>query len=154
MRTHHTPNAIRLRRLAAPIARDGNGESRQPRLGVRAPSLVAVTRATILCAVVLAAACGSSTGAPGGPLPPDGIPPIDPQVIQDQDDMTWDDYTPIPGRNWADPSLVPTQRQFKVALVAVDFEDQPFVGASRHRPRRACTCTLAGPVVRARACVT
>jgi len=52
--------------------------------------------------------------------------PIDPQVVQDQDDMTWDDYNPIPGKNWADPSLVP-EREFRMALVAVDFPDQPFV---------------------------
>jgi M6 family metalloprotease-like protein len=52
--------------------------------------------------------------------------PIDPQIIQDQDDMTWDDYHPIPGKNWADPSLIP-ERKFKMALVAVDFPDQPFV---------------------------
>jgi M6 family metalloprotease-like protein len=51
---------------------------------------------------------------------------IDPQIIQDQDDMTWSDYHPIPGKNWADPSLVP-ERKFKMALVAVDFPDQPFV---------------------------
>lgn len=52
--------------------------------------------------------------------------PIDPQQVQDQDDMTWDDYRPIPGKNWADPSLVP-ERKFRMALVAVDFPDQPFV---------------------------
>jgi hypothetical protein len=46
--------------------------------------------------------------------------PIDPQIVQDQDDMTWDDYHPIPGKNWADPSLVP-ERKFRMALVAVDF---------------------------------
>lgn len=54
-------------------------------------------------------------------------PPIDPQKVQDQDTMTWADYHPIPGVNWADPKLVPTKKQFKVALVAVDFPDQPFV---------------------------
>ncbi len=52
--------------------------------------------------------------------------PIDPQIVQDQDDMTWDDYRPIPGKNWADPSLEP-KRKFRMALVAVDFPDQPFV---------------------------
>jgi M6 family metalloprotease-like protein len=52
--------------------------------------------------------------------------PIDPQVVRDQDLMTWDDYKPIPGKNWADPSLVP-ERKFRMALVAVDFPDQPFV---------------------------
>jgi len=51
---------------------------------------------------------------------------IDPQIVQDQDEMTWDDYHPIPGRNWADQSLVP-ERKFRMALVAVDFPDQPFV---------------------------
>ena len=40
--------------------------------------------------------------------------------------MTWEDYRPIPGVDWANPSLQPT-RGFKMALVAVDFPDQPFV---------------------------
>ena len=48
--------------------------------------------------------------------------PIDQQVIRDQDKMTWDDYKPIPGKNWADPSLIP-ERKFRMALVAVDFPD-------------------------------
>ena len=52
--------------------------------------------------------------------------PIDPQRCQDQQDMTWDDYHPIPGANWFDPSLVPA-RSLRIALVAVDFPDQPFV---------------------------
>ena len=54
-------------------------------------------------------------------------PPLDPQKPQDQQDMTWDDYHPIPGVDWADPARVPSKKQFKVALVAVDFRDQPFV---------------------------
>lgn len=53
-------------------------------------------------------------------------PPIDPQLVQDQDDMTWNDYKPIPGKNWADPSLK-AGRQMRIALIAIDFEDQPFV---------------------------
>src|SRR5262245_10258469 len=53
-------------------------------------------------------------------------PPLDPQRVQDQDDMTWADYKPIPGINWGDAGHVP-QRALKVALVAIDFEDQPFV---------------------------
>jgi M6 family metalloprotease-like protein len=53
--------------------------------------------------------------------------PIDLQRVKDQDDMRWSDYVPIPGVNWADPSLKPTRRQFRVALVAIDFDDQPFV---------------------------
>jgi M6 family metalloprotease-like protein len=54
------------------------------------------------------------------------LPPIDPQKVQDQDAMTWDDYRPIPGKNWADPSLKP-ERPFRLAVVAIDFPDQPFV---------------------------
>ena len=54
------------------------------------------------------------------------LTPIDHQVVQDQDDMTWADYEPIPGRNWADPALEP-ERGFKLAVMAIDFPDQPFV---------------------------
>ena len=52
--------------------------------------------------------------------------PLDPQRVQDQDLMTWADYRPIPGRNWADPSLKP-ERGFRLAVVAIDFPNQPFV---------------------------
>ena len=52
--------------------------------------------------------------------------PLDPQRVQDQDAMTWADYRQIPGANWADNS-VPGERVLRVALVAVDFPDQPFV---------------------------
>lgn len=63
----------------------------------------------------------------GGPQAPDSFPPaIDPQAWQDQDDMTWADYHAIPGLNWADRSRAP-ERAIRVALVAIDFEDQPFV---------------------------
>jgi len=56
----------------------------------------------------------------------ESLTPIDPQQIQDQDQMTWKDYRPIPGKNWADPSLVP-ERGFRLAVVAIDFPGQPFV---------------------------
>jgi M6 family metalloprotease-like protein len=56
-----------------------------------------------------------------------GPPPLDPQRVQDQQEMTWADYHPIPGVNWADPARVPSKKQFRVALIAVDFPDQPFV---------------------------
>ncbi len=54
------------------------------------------------------------------------LAPIDPQQVQDQELMTWDDYCPIPGHNWADSSLEP-ERGFRLAVVAIDFPDQPFV---------------------------
>ena len=65
-------------------------------------------------------------GLPAGTQPAAEIRPLDPQRVQDQQEMTWADYRPIPGVNWADPSLV-AQRKLRVALVAVDFPDQPFV---------------------------
>lgn len=40
--------------------------------------------------------------------------------------MTWADYRPIPGTRWADNALEP-QRKLRVALIAIDFADQPFV---------------------------
>jgi M6 family metalloprotease-like protein len=55
-----------------------------------------------------------------------GLRPIDPQVVQDQDLMTWEDYRPIPGINWADPYLKP-ERGFRLAVLAIDFPNQPFV---------------------------
>jgi len=54
------------------------------------------------------------------------VPPLDPQQVQDQDLMTWADYHPIPGHDWVDPSLTP-KRAFRLAVVAIDFPDQPFV---------------------------
>jgi M6 family metalloprotease-like protein len=65
-------------------------------------------------------------GRPGQDRGPAPLPPLDPQRVQDQDTMTWDDYRPIPGRNWADPSLKP-KRGFRLAVVAIDFPGQPFV---------------------------
>ena len=68
-----------------------------------------------------------SAGGPPAPKADLAAPgPIDPQRVQDQDAMTWADYRPIPGHNWADPSLKP-QRGFKLAVVGIDFPDQPFV---------------------------
>ena len=67
-------------------------------------------------------------GTASQPVKPGGksLAPIDPQKVQDQDTMTWADYRPIPGHNWADPSLKP-ERGFRLALVAIDFPGQPFV---------------------------
>lgn len=81
-----------------------------------------IVRAFVSLVVVIALV---STWSCGGSLK-EFPGPIDPQMVQDQDDMTWDDYRPIPGINWADPALKP-EREFKMALVAVDFSDQPFV---------------------------
>jgi hypothetical protein len=56
-----------------------------------------------------------------------GPAPLDPQRVLDQDDMTWKDYHPVPGVDWADARHKPSVRTATIALVEADFEDQPFV---------------------------
>ena len=41
--------------------------------------------------------------------------------------MTWADYKPIPGVDWANDERAPADRTIKIAMVLFDFEDQPFV---------------------------
>ncbi|GAA3943900.1 M6 family metalloprotease domain-containing protein [Actinomadura viridis] len=53
--------------------------------------------------------------------------PIDPQDYELPDTMTWDDYKPVPGTSWADPSRKGSIKNFKGAVVLVDYPDQPFV---------------------------
>jgi M6 family metalloprotease-like protein len=82
------------------------------------------TAATIVTALTLVSlsSAQSRTRQSAGPSPS----ALDPARWQDQEDMTWADYRPIPGVNWADPSRTPG-RALRVALIAIDFEDQPFV---------------------------
>jgi hypothetical protein len=39
--------------------------------------------------------------------------------------MTWEDYKPVPGTDWANPALAPTIEKWRVAVVIADFPDQP-----------------------------
>jgi M6 family metalloprotease-like protein len=55
------------------------------------------------------------------------LAPLDPQQVRDQDDMTWDDYRPVPGTNWANPDGKATDKTLRIAIITADFEDQPFV---------------------------
>ncbi|MFI5496012.1 M6 family metalloprotease domain-containing protein [Actinoplanes sp. NPDC051859] len=65
---------------------------------------------------------------PAAAARPAGAPsPIDPQIYELPDTMTWDDYVAVPGTNWADPAVRGSVRNFKGALVLVDFANQPFV---------------------------
>jgi M6 family metalloprotease-like protein len=61
------------------------------------------------------------TFRPGAPKP------IDPQDYELPDTMTWDDYRAIPHTSWADPTRQGSVRDFRGALVLVDFPNQPFV---------------------------
>ncbi|OAA62123.1 Peptidase M6-like, domain protein [Cordyceps fumosorosea ARSEF 2679] len=53
--------------------------------------------------------------------------PIDPQNWVNPDDMTWADWKAPPGANWNDPSRAGSDRNFNIALVAVDYDNLPFV---------------------------
>lgn len=83
----------------------------------------------VIAAFLFVTACARGpvsvgTGPNGDPGPP---PPIDPQIVRDQDDMTWDDYRPIPEVDWADTSRKGTRRTMRVAIVPADYSDLPFV---------------------------
>ncbi|MBM2620891.1 M6 family metalloprotease domain-containing protein [Actinoplanes sp. LDG1-06] len=56
-----------------------------------------------------------------------GPQPIDPQRYELPDTMTWDDYKPVPGTDWANPAVRGSERTFNGALVLVDYPNQPFV---------------------------
>jgi M6 family metalloprotease-like protein len=85
------------------------------------------TIALLATAMVTAAiaATPAATSAAIGHAPP--LQPIDPQQVQDQQNMTWDNYHHIPGMDWATNGKLPTDRPLRVALIAVDFPNQPFV---------------------------
>jgi M6 family metalloprotease-like protein len=96
--------------------------ARQKNIGLAAIAGIACLSYVCLSFIVLGAAAPPSQRKSGGPT----LAPIDPQRIQDQDTMTWADYHPIPGHNWADPSIKP-ERGFRLAVVGIDFPGQPFV---------------------------
>ena len=52
--------------------------------------------------------------------------PIDPQSWVNPEDMTWNDYNPIPGIDWNDTDIKP-ETELKGALILVDFPDQDFI---------------------------
>src|SRR5215211_1057789 len=77
----------------------------------------------VLAAAGMAAASlagvGSASAAPPAPL--------DPQNWSFQDNLTWSDYKKLPGPDYSDPSIQPTVKKWKVALILVDFPDREFI---------------------------
>jgi M6 family metalloprotease-like protein len=76
-------------------------------------------RAALAAAVVVGAAPAVAYGQ-GAPAP------IDPQNWTWQDELTWNDYKPLPGIDYSDPSIQPTVKKWKVALVVTDFPGTPY----------------------------
>jgi len=96
---------------------------------LRPASFLAIAGASfvLLALLVPSAQQDPKTAAPASAHASVPVPgAIDPQRVQGQDAMTWADYRPIPGVDWADPAIKP-QRGFKLAVVGIDFPGQPFV---------------------------
>lgn len=78
-----------------------------------------------LGAVLTAVALPAGGAAPvGAAAPPPGM---DPRSWVLPQDMTWDDYVPIPGYDWAKDPALQAVKPIRTALILGDYEDQPFV---------------------------
>ena len=78
------------------------------------------TRAAVAVALVALVTPAAAMAADTAPAP------IDPQNWSWQDDLTWNDYKKLPGPDYSDPSIQPTVKKWKVALVVTDFQDKTF----------------------------
>ncbi|MFI5608951.1 M6 family metalloprotease domain-containing protein [Amycolatopsis sp. NPDC051903] len=87
----------------------------------RTAKAAALVAAVVLVPALTAGTASADTFSRGWPAP------IDSAHWADQAAMTWNDYRKVPGTNWADPSLKPTQRTFKGAVVLADYPDEDFV---------------------------
>src|SRR3954470_14079221 len=73
--------------------------------------------AGVAAVLALAAPAVANAGAPA---------PVDPQNWSFQDNLTWNDYKPLPGKDYSDSAIEPTVKKWKVALVLTDFDDKPY----------------------------
>ncbi|MEC3980185.1 M6 family metalloprotease domain-containing protein [Amycolatopsis sp. H20-H5] len=81
--------------------------------------------AAIVAALALLPGVAAGTAA-ADPLTRGWPAPIDASHWENQDHMTWDEYRKIPDAMWADPSLKPTDRTFRGAVVLADYPDEDF----------------------------
>ena len=75
----------------------------------------------------LAAASAAAAFAMAGSAVAAPPQPLDPQNWSFQDNLTWGDYKKLPGPDYSDPSIQPTVKKWKVALVLADFPDREFI---------------------------
>ncbi|MBE2317594.1 immune inhibitor A [Solirubrobacter sp. CPCC 204708] len=75
---------------------------------------------------MLAAAVAAATVVAASPATAAPPAPLDPQKWSFQDNLTWADYKPLPGPNYADPSIQPTVKKWRVALLMFDYPDKSF----------------------------
>lgn len=82
---------------------------------------LALALGAVLTAVALPA---GGAGPVGAAAPPPGM---DPRSWVLPQDMTWDDYVPVPGYDWAKDPALQAVKPIRAALVLGDYPDQPFV---------------------------
>ncbi|QKW50973.1 M6 family metalloprotease domain-containing protein [Streptomyces buecherae] len=97
----------------------------RPPRGVRRLGLLALV-VGVLVALAVAPAGASPDADAESAQRPRLATPIDPQNWRNPDDMTWAEYRSVPGTDWANPDLEPTDRTFKGALVLLDYPDEAF----------------------------
>jgi len=103
----------------------------------RGRALPLATGLGLVCSLFLSSpAASAETVTVAAPLPavaapqpvlPGGLTPVDAQDVDDMNDLTWDDFNPIPNTDWANPAVQPTVKKWKAALVLVDYPDMPFL---------------------------
>lgn len=94
----------------------------------------AVLGAAVVTALIVPTGGLPAAAAPGNPAGGGGpFEILDPQYWQNPDTMTWDDWVAVPGRDWSDPTVTGSVRNFDIALVTLDYPDQPFVVTQRPR---------------------
>ncbi|MFF1374999.1 M6 family metalloprotease domain-containing protein [Streptomyces sp. NPDC058308] len=107
--------------------RPTHGHTPRPRRGpARRTTVVAAVLATLAAAAVGTARATPDRTADTDRTRPSLARPIDPQNWRNPDDMTWSDYRSVPGTDWANPGIEPTDRTFKGALVLLDYPDEGF----------------------------
>ncbi|MFY1698055.1 MULTISPECIES: M6 family metalloprotease domain-containing protein [unclassified Solwaraspora] len=103
-------------------------------LSTSRPVRRAVLGAAVATALIVPTGGFSAAAAPGNPAGGGGpFEILDPQYWQNPDTMTWDDWVAVPGRDWSDPTVTGSERNFDIALVTLDYPDQPFVVTQRPR---------------------
>ena len=93
------------------------------------------SRPAVLVATMAVVAAAAFAAGPGAAQVPPDVPnhpllqPIDAQNWLDMDDLTWDDYVPVPDEHpeFYDGSTPGSQSQYRTAVILVEFPDEPFL---------------------------
>jgi M6 family metalloprotease-like protein len=89
---------------------------------------------TVAMTLALVAMAAIAAGSGAAQVPPDlpdhpALQPIDAQSWLDMEDLTWDDYVPVPDERpeFYDGSATGSQSQYRTAIILMEFPDEPFL---------------------------